>query len=66
MAQKETQDYLLKILTAFVITGAVGFVLDKKGFKLAGKSRAHRLGIARRRHRLPRHRMVAAREKNER
>ena len=33
--QKETQDYLLKILTAFVITGAVGFVLDKKGFKLA-------------------------------
>ncbi len=32
--QKETQDYLLKILTAFVITGAVGFVLDKKGFKL--------------------------------
>ncbi len=32
--QKETQDYLLKILGAFVITGAVGFVLDKKGFKL--------------------------------
>jgi undecaprenyl-diphosphatase len=32
--QKETQDYLLKILTAFVITGAIGFVLDKKGFKL--------------------------------
>ncbi len=32
--QKETQDYLLKILTAFFITGAVGFVLDKKGFKL--------------------------------
>ena len=32
--QKETQDYLLKIFTAFVITGAVGFVLDKKGFKL--------------------------------
>src|SRR6202142_2373525 len=32
--QKETQNYLLKILTAFVITGAVGFVLDKKGFKL--------------------------------
>src|SRR5471030_966780 len=32
--QKETQDYLLKIVTAFVITGAVGFVLDKKGFKL--------------------------------
>ena len=30
----ETQDYLLKILAAFVITGAVGFVLDKKGFKL--------------------------------
>ncbi|MFZ0828621.1 MAG: undecaprenyl-diphosphate phosphatase [Verrucomicrobiia bacterium] len=32
--QKETQDYLLKILAAFVITGAVGFVLDKKGYKL--------------------------------
>ena len=32
--QKETQDYLLKILAAFVITGAVGFVLDKRGFKL--------------------------------
>ena len=32
--QKETQDYLLKILVAFAITGAVGFVLDKKGFKL--------------------------------
>jgi undecaprenyl-diphosphatase len=32
--QKETQDYLLKILAAFVLTGAVGFVLDKKGFKL--------------------------------
>ena len=32
--QKETQDYLLKILAAFAITGAIGFVLDKKGFKL--------------------------------
>jgi undecaprenyl-diphosphatase len=32
--EKETQDYLLKILVAFGITGAVGFVLDKKGFKL--------------------------------
>jgi undecaprenyl-diphosphatase len=32
--QKETQDYLLKILAAFVITGAAGFILDKKGFKL--------------------------------
>ena len=31
---KETQDYLLKIFVAFFITGAVGFVLDKKGFKL--------------------------------
>ena len=30
----ETRDYLLKIATAFFITGAVGFVLDKKGFKL--------------------------------
>jgi len=32
--QKDTQDYLLKILAAFVITGAAGLVLDKKGFKL--------------------------------
>jgi len=29
-----TQIYLLKILVAFVITGACGFVLDKKGLKL--------------------------------
>jgi undecaprenyl-diphosphatase len=29
-----TQGYLLKILVAFVITGACGFVLDKKGVKL--------------------------------
>jgi undecaprenyl-diphosphatase len=32
--QKETLDYLLKIFVAFFITGAVGFVIDKKGFKL--------------------------------
>src|SRR5690242_15997305 len=32
--EKETFDYLLKIIVAFGITGAVGFVLDKKGFKL--------------------------------
>jgi undecaprenyl-diphosphatase len=31
---KETQNYLLKIFAAFFITGAVGFVLDHKGFKL--------------------------------
>jgi undecaprenyl-diphosphatase len=30
----ETLDYLKKICVAFFITGAVGFVLDKKGFKL--------------------------------
>ena len=30
----ETKSYLLKIFTAFAITGAVGFILDKKGFKL--------------------------------
>jgi undecaprenyl-diphosphatase len=29
-----TRDYLLKILVAFGITAAGGFVLDKKGFKL--------------------------------
>jgi undecaprenyl-diphosphatase len=32
--EKETFDYLLKILVAFAITGAVGFILDKHGFKL--------------------------------
>lgn len=34
LGEKETRDYLLKILVAFFITGAIGFVLDKKGFKL--------------------------------
>jgi len=33
--QKETMDYLLKIFVAFAVTAAVGFVLDKKGFKLS-------------------------------
>ena len=33
--EPETRDYLLKIATAFFITGAIGFVLDKKGFKLS-------------------------------
>jgi undecaprenyl-diphosphatase len=33
--EKETFDYLMKVLVAFAITGAVGFVLDKKGFKLS-------------------------------
>jgi len=32
--ETDTQIYLAKILVAFCITGAVGFVLDKKGFKL--------------------------------
>jgi undecaprenyl-diphosphatase len=32
--EKATQDYLLKIFVAFFITGAVGFVLDKKELKL--------------------------------
>jgi undecaprenyl-diphosphatase len=32
--EKATQDYMLKIAVAFIITGAVGFVLDKKGLKL--------------------------------
>jgi undecaprenyl-diphosphatase len=32
--EKATQDYLLKICVAFCITGAIGFVLDKKGLKL--------------------------------
>lgn len=34
----QNRDYLLKIFTAFFITGAVGFVLDKKGFKLPDTS----------------------------
>src|SRR5689334_21130014 len=29
-----TRDYLAKIFVAFFITGAIGFVIDKKGFKL--------------------------------
>ncbi|MEY4386174.1 MAG: undecaprenyl-diphosphatase [Verrucomicrobiota bacterium] len=41
---KETMDYLLKILVAFVITGGVGFILDKKGFKLPDNSTP--IGIA--------------------
>jgi len=32
--QKETQDYLLKIVAAFALTCAGGFIIDKKGFKL--------------------------------
>jgi undecaprenyl-diphosphatase len=32
--EKATQDYLLKIFVAFFITGAICFVLDKKGLKL--------------------------------
>jgi undecaprenyl-diphosphatase len=32
--RKETLDYLLKLLVAFGITGAVGLMLDKHGFKL--------------------------------
>jgi undecaprenyl-diphosphatase len=32
--EKETQDYILKILVAFVITGAGGFIWDKLGHKL--------------------------------
>ena len=31
---KETQSYLLKIFTAFAITGAGGLIIEKKGFKL--------------------------------
>lgn len=37
--ERETQDYLIKILVTFGITGAVGFVLDKKGFKLPEEPR---------------------------
>ena len=34
LRDKETQNYLLKIAVAFVITCIGGFILDKKGFKL--------------------------------
>ncbi len=32
--EKGTQDYLAKILLAFVITGVGGYILEKRGFKL--------------------------------
>src|SRR3974377_2310309 len=32
--ERPTQEYLLKIAVAFVITCVGGFILDKKGFKL--------------------------------
>ncbi|MEI8288349.1 MAG: undecaprenyl-diphosphate phosphatase [Verrucomicrobiota bacterium] len=38
LREKETRDYLLKILVAFFITGVIGFVLDKRGFKLPESS----------------------------
>src|SRR5260370_23824592 len=34
LREPATQDYLLKLIAAFAITGAGGFILDKKGFKL--------------------------------
>src|SRR5882724_6390721 len=34
LGDKETQGYLLKIFTAFVITCVGGFIIDKKGIKL--------------------------------
>jgi undecaprenyl-diphosphatase len=38
LREKETLDYLLKILVAFGITGAAGYVIDKHGFKLPESS----------------------------
>src|SRR5438309_8318876 len=32
--EKATQDYLLKILAAFVITGVGGVILERRGYKL--------------------------------
>ena len=32
--EKETRDYAAKLSLAFVLTGALGFILEKKGFKL--------------------------------
>src|ERR1039457_5467584 len=34
LGDRETQSYLLKIFTAFIITCIGGFILEKKGFKL--------------------------------
>jgi len=34
LGDKETQSYLLKIFTAFAITGVGGLIIEKKGFKL--------------------------------
>ncbi|EEF62650.1 undecaprenyl-diphosphate phosphatase [Pedosphaera parvula] len=42
--EPKTRDYLLKIIVAFVITGAGGFILEKKGFKLPEK--AFPIGLA--------------------
>src|SRR6185436_10761278 len=32
--EPDTRNYLLKILVAFGLTGAIGLVVDKRGFKL--------------------------------
>jgi len=32
--EAQTRDYLLKLILAFALTGAVGFLLEKQGFKL--------------------------------
>jgi undecaprenyl-diphosphatase len=32
--EPDTRDYLLKILVAFVLTGAIGLVVDQRGYKL--------------------------------
>src|SRR5256886_15377282 len=37
--ENETRGYLLKLISAFGLTGAVGFVLEKKGFRLEEKPR---------------------------
>ena len=34
LGDKETQGYLLKMLTAFIITCIGGFIIDKQGIKL--------------------------------
>ncbi len=33
--ERKTQEYLLKLLTAFVMTGIGGLIMEKRGFKLA-------------------------------
>jgi undecaprenyl-diphosphatase len=43
--EREGRDYLIKILVAFVITGGIGFILDKKGLRLPEQIRPVALAL---------------------